>query len=645
MRGTTARSLTGALTALGAALALAAPAAAVDLTVTSLADTAPNGCTPGDCTLREAVIAANLTTDADRILLPAGRIVLSIAGDDAAAAQGDLDISQPLTIEGVDAVQTTIDANGAITGDRVIDVVNGALGQLVVRGVTLTGGTAAGDGGGIRISVDGDVVLDRVEVAGNRAPTGSGGGIRSEDGVVVVRASTIVGNTAGTNGGGIAASVATGSFEVVSSTVSGNAADGDGGGLWTDAVAPSSIVVRSSTITDNTADADAGGTAGDGGGSSGRVSLGSAIVAGNRDRSGGAIDLKCASAASVGYTLVGIAPGAACPFAAGTGDIVGADPKLGALGANGGPTRTHALGVGSAAVDAGDPAGCRDGSGTTLTSDQRGIARPQGGRCDIGATEAQPDLRVALTSSPNPLASLVRLRYTATVSNVGISRAASVSLAATLPDGVTFLAVVPSQGSCTSAVSCTLGTIDPGASATVAIDVQPTKVGSLVATASASTTDLDPSLGDNAASTTTTVFQAPDPSPPAPPVPPAAPPEPGRCTITGSDGKDTLRGTAGKDVICGLGGNDTLVGLGGDDVLEGGPGKDVIRGGLGNDRLVGGPGADTLDGGKGADRLLGGAGADALDGGPGKDDLQGGPGADAAVVGKGDAVKGVERQR
>ena len=41
-----------------AALALAAPAAAVDFTVTSLADTPPNGCTPGDCTLREAVIAA-----------------------------------------------------------------------------------------------------------------------------------------------------------------------------------------------------------------------------------------------------------------------------------------------------------------------------------------------------------------------------------------------------------------------------------------------------------------------------------------------------------------------------------------------------------------------------------------------------------
>lgn len=645
MRGTTARSLAGALAALGAALALAAPAGAVDFTVTRLDDPAPSGCAANDCSLREAVIDANATDGADRILLPAGRIVLSRVGLDNDADSGDLDITRPLVVEGVSAAASIVDADGGVTGDRVLEVVPGFPGlDVTLRGLTITGGAAAGNGGGVRVGAAAVVTLDRVEIVANAA-TGLGGGIRSDDGVLAVRASTVAGNTADTSGGGIAVRIDAGSVEVVGSTVSGNATDGDGGGVWADVVAGPGISVRSSTVTDNTADDDNGGVAGDGGGVWGKAELANTIVAANVDRSGGGVDLRCASASSLGYTLVGQAPGMLCPLAAGPGDLVGADPKLGALAANGGSTRTHVLGAGSAAVDAGDPAGCKDGAGATLTTDQRGIARPQGGRCDIGATEAQPDLRVALTSSPNPLASLVRLRYTATVSNVGISRAASVSLAATLPDGVTFLAVVPSQGSCTSAVSCTLGTIDPGASATVAIDVQPTKVGSLVASASAATTDLDPIPGDNAASTTTTVFQAPEPSPPVPPVPPAAPPEPSRCTITGSEGKDLLRGTAGKDVICGLGGNDTLVGLGGDDVLEGGAGKDVLRGGLGKDRLVGGPGADVLDGGKGADRLLGGAGADVLDGGPGKDDLQGGTGKDAAVVGKGDAVKGVERQR
>lgn len=57
-----------------------------------------------------------------------------------------------------------------------------------------------------------------------------------------------------------------------------------------------------------------------------------------------------------------------------------ADPLLGPLQDNGGFTLTQAPGPGSPAVDAGDPANC---SGV----DQRGVARPQGPRCDIGAVE------------------------------------------------------------------------------------------------------------------------------------------------------------------------------------------------------------------------------------------------------------------
>ena len=52
---------------------------------------------------------------------------------------------------------------------------------------------------------------------------------------------------------------------------------------------------------------------------------------------------------------------------------------------NGGTTSTHALLAGSAAVDSGGAAGC-------AATDQRGVERPQGGVCDIGAYEAQPDL-------------------------------------------------------------------------------------------------------------------------------------------------------------------------------------------------------------------------------------------------------------
>jgi len=65
-----------------------------------------------------------------------------------------------------------------------------------------------------------------------------------------------------------------------------------------------------------------------------------------------------------------------------TGSIYGADPLLGPLQDNGGPTWTHALLPGSPAIDAGS-------SGDTLAVDQRGIHRPQGLAPDIGAFEFQ----------------------------------------------------------------------------------------------------------------------------------------------------------------------------------------------------------------------------------------------------------------
>jgi hypothetical protein len=63
-------------------------------------------------------------------------------------------------------------------------------------------------------------------------------------------------------------------------------------------------------------------------------------------------------------------------------DLIGVDAKLSALADNGGPTWTHALLPGSPALDAADTAACP-------ATDQRGVARPQGQFCDIGAVEQQ----------------------------------------------------------------------------------------------------------------------------------------------------------------------------------------------------------------------------------------------------------------
>jgi hypothetical protein len=69
----------------------------------------------------------------------------------------------------------------------------------------------------------------------------------------------------------------------------------------------------------------------------------------------------------------------------GPGDIVNANPLLGPLQDNGGTTSTLALGVGSPAINAGS--NCLDAASMPLVRDQRGITRPQGPSCDLGAFE------------------------------------------------------------------------------------------------------------------------------------------------------------------------------------------------------------------------------------------------------------------
>ena len=65
------------------------------------------------------------------------------------------------------------------------------------------------------------------------------------------------------------------------------------------------------------------------------------------------------------------------------GDLSGVDPQLGELQDNGGPTLTHALQEGSPALDAVPTSACE------VETDQRGVERPQGDACDIGAFERE----------------------------------------------------------------------------------------------------------------------------------------------------------------------------------------------------------------------------------------------------------------
>jgi len=386
---------------------------AATFTVTKTADTNDGAC-DADCSLREAIVAANVATDADTINLPAGTYTLTITGrDEDFAATGDLDIRADVTLAGAGAGTTIIDGGGI---DRVLATVVGGLaitisdvtiqngsvptgggagagmsafGTFTLNNVVITNntvnGTALGDiGGGIITGGSGTTLtINNSTISGNSADRG--GGIFAQlSGTLVIEGSTLSGNSAREAGGIETFSTTT----ITNSTISGNTADEGAGGLFQGDV----TTLVNVTITGNTADNDNNGT-GNGGGilSSGNLNLKHTIIAGNTDRGGEGPD--CFGTVTsqdfnlvedtTGCTIVGVT----------TNDITGADPTLGSLADNGGPTLTHALLAGSSAIDAGDPGGCTEAGGSSLETDQRGLARPADGNndgtetCDIGAYE------------------------------------------------------------------------------------------------------------------------------------------------------------------------------------------------------------------------------------------------------------------
>jgi hypothetical protein len=167
-----------------------------------------------------------------------------------------------------------------------------------------------------------------------------------------------------------------GTLTLTNSTVSRNSAQ-YGGGVH-NTYGP--LTVTNSTVSDNTA-SDGGGICNEG--TAGRtLTLTNTLV--DNDCAGGF------SVVSGGSNLE--SPGDTCGFDQ-MGDQVNVsadDLKLGELADNGGPTKTHALGAGSVAIDWIPAEDCVDADGQPLTTDQRGQPRPAGSRCDVGAFEVQP---------------------------------------------------------------------------------------------------------------------------------------------------------------------------------------------------------------------------------------------------------------
>jgi hypothetical protein len=385
--------------------------------------------------LREAIICANTTPGADTITVPAGTYTLSISGQEDAAATGDLDITDNLTLNGAGSASTIING-GAL--DRVFHV-TGAY-TVAISGVTITGGTAADFGGGILngftpfsgILNGGTLTVTDSIISGNTSNF-EGGGIYTIGGALTVTNSTIGGNNAYKAGGifnwlstvtvtnstisgntSIEAPQAGGIFSygwltVTNSTISGNVG-GRGGGIGNYGV----LTVTNSTISGNSA-TTGGGIASiwNGGGIPMTVTVTNSTISGNSAGTGGGmyqdgsytitLSNTIVSNQAVGVDCVGpitsngynLESSTSCGFA-GVGDMQNINPLLGILQDNGGPTFTHALLAGSPAINI-IPNGV-NGCGTTITTDQRGISRPEGAACDIGAFEAIPQQCVSAPS-------------------------------------------------------------------------------------------------------------------------------------------------------------------------------------------------------------------------------------------------------
>ncbi len=421
-----------------AAGVVAAPAVAAQLAVTTLADL---DLVDGDCSLREAIHAAN--DDSPYGDCPAGegddRIELTLPGTIVLTASLPL-LGEGLTVAGLAASESGIDGGGLYRIFSLPGPANGATDRLRLERLHLADGRAA-SGGAVAVGAGRSLELVDCVIEGSVAEQFGGAAAALNADSVWIERSVVAGSVAlGRDGGGVAVTFAN-RLEIVDSTLAGNsAAVGSGGGLL--AYLVDQVTIRRSTISGNVAGDHGGGIEQVGGtgelafatvvdnradtddepggwgggidlaGVGGSLTLVDSVVAGNLDASPDDADCPdlnerlTADLLSGGFNLIGIHGCVEGRFPAGfpngNGDFVGTpddplDAGLSGLGQFGGPTPTHRPAADSPLLDRG---GCPG-----ELADQRGWSDPTSGLrivdvpsipdfadgCDIGAVERHPD--------------------------------------------------------------------------------------------------------------------------------------------------------------------------------------------------------------------------------------------------------------
>jgi nitrous oxidase accessory protein NosD len=333
--------------------------------------------TGGTLTLTNSAVSGNNSSfdGGGGIFSEGGTLTLSgttIEGNTAGARGGG----------GVDNVSAELTLTNSTISDNTGGGIFNEGGTLTLEDSTVSGNLTGGggietDGGLVTLTrttvsdnaprgifnAEATVTLTGSTVSGNSAPSFLGGGIMNR-GTLTLDGTTVRDNSAYSGGGIDNFFYAT--MTVQNSTFTGNT----GGAIQNDSyLGPEAVVIAYSTISGNSGGALSGNP----------MTLASTIVA--LQTTGG----NCAALISDdGYNLE---DGTSCGFSAANHSLSNTNPMLDPAGLqnNGGPTQTIALEPGSPAIDA-IPVGA-DGCGTTLTTDQRGVSRPQGPGCDIGAFE------------------------------------------------------------------------------------------------------------------------------------------------------------------------------------------------------------------------------------------------------------------
>jgi CSLREA domain-containing protein len=353
---------------------------------------------------------------------------------------------------------------------------------MTVTNSTISG-NSTGPGGTGSNGADGASAGDAGGAGSAGAPAGSGGGIENTGSQLNITNSTINGNSTGRGGAG--GNGGTGNGTGVGGNAGAGAAGGGGGGIDSG----SAITIENSTITGNAtggggaqgspgAGTPAGTTAAPGaagaGGALNQSSAGATLVqdtiADNTSAgSGGGLNTTAGGSITYGSSIIASNHGASAAsncslggmftstghsiaFGDNTCQAQGIDPQLGSLTDNGGPTATMAIPPGSSAIDVVPDNDC------PLTSDQRGVARPQRGACDAGAYElAPPSLGPALASASTTSSGIVTTSINPNLKDTHVS----VVYGTTTAYGSASSTQDLGAGNSPSAYSATLGGLKP----------------------------------------------------------------------------------------------------------------------------------------------------------------------------------------